>query len=183
MKNNKLENKNGSIWPEITVSVDDLKPMERNPRKITNTNYKKLKESLKGDGLHNRIKATRDLRIIGGHQRIKALKELGYTQIPILVPPEGMELTDDQFREQVVKDNLHYGEFDYGLLLEDNSHQELIDWGINASLLQVAVEKRDTPPEAEEVPELGEKAISKLGDIGSLAIIESCAVTALLKAR
>ena len=163
-----LKNETGvvqAVWPEKTVKVADLRPLEKNPRKISAVEYKKLVERIREEGLHNRIRATADLRIIGGHQRIKALKELGYDTIPVLVPPAGMELTDEEFREQVVRDNLHSGQFDFQVLLEENTVEELVSWGIDSDMLTVAVAKGETPPEAELVPELEQEAVSKLGDV------------------
>jgi len=65
-------------WIAQNVAVDQLKPFEKNPRKISTQDFENLKRSLKEDGYHQRILCTPDLRVIGGHQRIKALKELGY---------------------------------------------------------------------------------------------------------
>lgn len=64
-------------WQEKIVLVSNLKPYERNHRKISERAYSKLLSSLRDNGYHQRIIATNDLRVIGGHQRIRALKEIG----------------------------------------------------------------------------------------------------------
>lgn len=147
------------------VSIDDLKPFERNPRKISEANYKKLVASIRKYGLHNRIKATSDFRIIGGHQRIKALRELGYSLIPILTPPDGVSVDEAALSELLITDNLHQGEFDYQILLEDYEFDQLVDYGIDEKLLQMNVEKQEVPTEADEEIPLQEEAISVLGDV------------------
>ena len=63
-------------WIEKVVRVDSLQPHERNPRTISTTDYKRLVESLRKFGLFKPILATHEGKIIGGHQRIKALKQL-----------------------------------------------------------------------------------------------------------
>lgn len=57
-------------WSEKTVKVSDLKPFERNPRRISQDAFNRLKKGLAENGYHQRIIATKDLRIVGGHQRI-----------------------------------------------------------------------------------------------------------------
>jgi hypothetical protein len=89
-------------WSKKTVKVKDLKPYERNPRRITEDAYGRLKKSLSENGYNQRIIATKDLRIIGGHQRIRALRELGLKEIAVLVPDKA--LSDDQFRRLLVED-------------------------------------------------------------------------------
>jgi ParB-like chromosome segregation protein Spo0J len=81
---------------EKTVRVSVLKPFERKLRRISEDAFSRLKKSLQESGYHQRIIATKDLRVIGGHQQIRALRELGIKQVPMLVPDK--ELTDEQFR-------------------------------------------------------------------------------------
>ena len=64
-------------WQEKIVPVSDLKPYERNPRRISKEAYERLKNSLKDLGYHQRVICQPDYRVIGGHQRIKAMMELG----------------------------------------------------------------------------------------------------------
>jgi ParB-like chromosome segregation protein Spo0J len=69
-------------WTEKSVKVSALKPFERNPRRISQEAFNRLKKSLSENGYHQRIIVTKDLRVIGGHQRIKALKEIGLKEVP-----------------------------------------------------------------------------------------------------
>jgi hypothetical protein len=115
-------------WTEKTVKVKDLKPYERNPRRISEEAYGRLKKSLADNGYHQRIIATKDLKVIGGHQRIRALRELGLKDIAVLVPDKA--LSDDQFRRLLIQDNLPFGEWDFELLSSDFSIEELTDFGM-----------------------------------------------------
>jgi hypothetical protein len=52
------------------IKVSVLKPFERNPRRISEDAFNQLKKSFSESFYHQRIIATEDLRVIGGHQRI-----------------------------------------------------------------------------------------------------------------
>lgn len=115
-------------WTEKTVKVKDLTPFERNPRRISTEAYERLKKSITENGYHQRVLATKDLRIIGGHQRLKIFQELKIREVPVLVP--NRDLTDDQFRRLLIQDNLPFGEWDFELLSADFSIEELTDFGM-----------------------------------------------------
>lgn len=116
-------------WVEAVSRVSDLTPYERNPRQISDIQYKKLKDSLEQDGYHTRIKATGDGRVIGGHQRLRAMKELGYTEIIILIPDR--QLTDEQFKRIMLRDNVNNGEWDMEMLANDFDLEELRSFGLD----------------------------------------------------
>jgi hypothetical protein len=127
-------------WTEKTVKVSALKPFERNPRRISEEAFSRLKRSLEESGYHQRIIATKDLRIIGGHQRKRALHELGIKQIAVLVPDQ--DLTDEQFRRLLIQDNLPFGEWDFELLSADFSIEELTDFGMPEKWLGLGEEEQ-----------------------------------------
>lgn len=101
-------------WSEKTARLNELTPFEHNPRTITESQFNKLKESLEQDGYHKRITVTHDMRVIGGHQRIQALRELGYKEVPVLVPDR--EMDDDQFLRIALRDNHNNGMWDMDIL-------------------------------------------------------------------
>lgn len=131
-------------WTEKTVKVSALRPFERNPRKISETDFERLKKSLQENGYHQRIIATIDLRVIGGHQRIRALKELGYREVQVLVPDK--TLSDAQFRKLLIQDNLPFGSWDFDILSADFEVEELVAFGMPESLL---IGDEDEPESAE----------------------------------
>lgn len=154
-------------WTERTVDVKALQPYERNPRRITKEAFEKLKASLRDNGYHQRCIVTPDLRVIGGHMRIKALTELGIKQVPVLVPDR--ELTVDEFRRMLVQDNLAFGEFDLEILSADFEVPELLDWGFPEALLgDFAKGGMDGLTDPDDVPELRAEAISRPGDVWML---------------
>ena len=63
-------------WVEKNLSLAKLKSYERNPCQITDEQYEKLKEPLRGLGYNSQILVTHDNRVIGGHQRLWAIKDI-----------------------------------------------------------------------------------------------------------
>lgn len=66
------------------LKIENLKPAEYNPRKDLkpeDEEYQKIKKSLTEFGYVAPIIVNSDMTVIGGHQRLKVLKELGYTEI------------------------------------------------------------------------------------------------------
>ncbi len=116
-------------WTEKQVHLGKLRPFEQNPRTITEVQYGKLKASLSELGYHSRIKATHDLRVIGGHQRLRAMRELGYEMVAVLVPDR--PLTDEQFKKVLLADNHNNGVWDMDLLSGFADLEELREVGIH----------------------------------------------------
>jgi len=116
-------------WLTETRRLSDLRPFERNPRVISASQFDKLKQSIVQDGYHSRIKCTSDGKVIGGHQRLKALKELGFDQIEVLVPDRA--LSDDDFKRICLRDNHNNGTWDMDILGSDYDLEELRAIGLH----------------------------------------------------
>jgi ParB-like chromosome segregation protein Spo0J len=71
------------------MKIDDLKPAEYNPRKSLKPGmkeYEKIKNSLLNFGYISPITWNQQTgNIVGGHQRWKVLKDLGYTELDVFV--------------------------------------------------------------------------------------------------
>lgn len=67
-----------------TVKIDKLKLAEYNPRKISDKELDNLKRSLKKFGFIQAVIINKDSTVISGHQRIRAWKELGNTEVPVV---------------------------------------------------------------------------------------------------
>jgi len=69
-------------WKKL--AIDDLKPASYNPRKklkAGDSEYEKIKNSIQEFGYVEPIIVNYDMTVIGGHQRITVLKDLGYTEV------------------------------------------------------------------------------------------------------
>lgn len=66
------------------INIKKLNPAQYNPRKNLTKNdeeYRKIERSIKKFGYVDPLIVNSDMTVIGGHQRLKVLKELGYTEI------------------------------------------------------------------------------------------------------
>jgi hypothetical protein len=176
----------GVEWVQQRVSLKDIKPYERNPRRISKEAYTKLKDSLEQDGYHGRMLCTTDMRLLGGHQRLKVLKELGHKEVDVLIPSH--ELSEEECRRLLIRDNLQAGEWDFDLLSADYDIGELLEWGFPEDLLpkQEGVEDEENTPDddlADNVTigvvvackneEEQQETTTKLRELGFLAYVAS----------
>jgi site-specific DNA-methyltransferase (adenine-specific) len=116
------------VWTEETRKLSELKPYEHNPRRISKIAYERLVDKIKRLGYHNRIRINIDNTIVAGHQRLRALKECGFKEIPVLVPDR--LLNPNEFGEDLIGDNLDYGENDMDMLANHFEISDLVRWGM-----------------------------------------------------
>jgi DNA modification methylase len=116
------------------IKITEIKTNPNNPRLIKDEKFAKLVKSI------NEFPKMMELRplvvnadnvILGGNMRFKALKELGYTNIPKEWVKRADELTEDETRRFIIADNVGFGEHDWDLLANDWDSQELEDWGLD----------------------------------------------------
>jgi len=98
-----------------TVPIDTIAPYWRNPRK-NETGIAKVAESIRLYGYQQPIITDKDLTIIAGHSRYQALKELGWTEVPVLIA----DMDPKKAKEYRVIDNRtnEYSSWSPDLLLE-----------------------------------------------------------------
>lgn len=68
--------------------ISDLRPAEYNPRKHLqpgDEDYERLKRSIQTFGYVDPIIVNHDGTVIGGHQRLTVLEDLGYTEADVAV--------------------------------------------------------------------------------------------------
>lgn len=113
------------------VKVKDLKELGRNPRRISDRKLKQLTKSL--DGFNqmldiNEIVIDEGNNILGGNQRFKALKKLKEKEVVVL-RVTGLE--DDKKDEFTIKDNIHYGIWDWDVLANTHDPKMLDEYGLS----------------------------------------------------
>jgi hypothetical protein len=113
------------------VNINDVKLNPNNPRLIKDDKFKKLVQSIKDfpEMLNIRpIVVNQDMIILGGNMRYKACKEAGLKEVPIIVADN---LTEEQQREFLIKDNVSGGEWDWDMLANEWEVDQLTDWGLD----------------------------------------------------
>ncbi len=113
------------------VKISEVKLNPNNPRLIKDDKFKKLVKSIEEfpEMLDIRpIVVNADMVILGGNMRFKACKEAGLKEIPIIIADN---LTDEQQREFLIKDNTSGGEWDFEMLANEWDVEQLEDWGLD----------------------------------------------------
>lgn len=103
-------------WHTEKRKVKDLIPYELNPRKLSNDQAEKLKESLVKFNLAEIPAIDTDNKIVAGHQRMKIMLLLGRGQEEIDVRVPNRKLTKDEFAEYNIRSNKNVGDWDIDLL-------------------------------------------------------------------
>jgi len=111
--------------------INEIKSNPNNPRIIKDDKFKKLVKSIKEFPKMLQLRpivVNDDLIILGGNMRLKACIEAGLKEIPIIL---ASELTDEQQKEFIIKDNLGYGEWDWTTIADEWNLDDLENWGLD----------------------------------------------------
>jgi ParB-like chromosome segregation protein Spo0J len=114
-----------------TIKISEIKLNPNNPRLIKDDKFKKLVQSIKDfpEMLDIRpIVVNQDMIILGGNMRFKACKEAGLKEVPIIIADN---LTEEQQREFLIKDNTSGGEWDFEMLANEWDNEQLESWGLD----------------------------------------------------
>jgi len=113
------------------VPINTVKANPNNPRIIKDDKFAKLVKSINEfpQMLNLRpIVVNDDMVVLGGNMRLKACKEAGLKEIPII---KASELTEQQQKEFIVKDNVGFGEWDWSDLANNWDSEQLEEWGLD----------------------------------------------------
>ena len=144
------------------VKITEVIANPNNPRLIKDEKFKKLVKSIQDfpDMLNVRpIVVNKDMVVLGGNMRLKAIKEAGHTEVAV----EIVDWTEDQQKEFIVKDNVGYGEWDWDDLANNWDAQELTDWGLDIPNFEQEVLEAEEDDFA--VPDGGIETDIVLGDL------------------
>jgi len=120
----------------MLVKISKVISNENNPRFIKDDKFKKLVKSIKEfpEMLKLRpIVVNSDMVVLGGNMRLKACKEAGLKEVYIL---KADDLTEEQQREFIVKDNVGFGDWDWDILANEWDSTQLEDWGLELMQFQ-----------------------------------------------
>lgn len=130
------------------IKLADILPNPKNPRIIKDDKFKKLVKSIKDFPKMMELRpmvVDENMNVLGGNMRLKALKELGYKEVPDSWIKAANELTPEEIKQFIIVDNIGYGEWDWDTLANEWDAEQLTDWGL-------------------EIPDFGEKIESVEGE-------------------
>lgn len=119
----------------LEFNKGQLNGLPKNPRFFRDYRYEAMKKSIKESP---EMLTLRELIVfplpegkyvvVCGNLRLRACKELGYTELPckVLNP----ETDAKKLREYATKDNVNFGENDMDVMANEWDKMELADWGV-----------------------------------------------------
>jgi len=116
------------------MKLTDIKPNPNNPRVIKDDKFDKLVKSIKDFPKMMELRPmviNSDNIVLGGNMRLKALKELGYKEVPNEWVKRAEDLTEDEQRQFIIKDNVGFGEHDWEVLVTEWDAGQLEAWGLD----------------------------------------------------
>lgn len=115
----------------VIVPIDTIKNNPNNPRLVKDEKFKQLVKSIKDfpQMLELRpIVVNDDNIVLGGNMRLKACKEAGLKEVPVI---KASSLTDEQQKEFIIKDNVGYGEWDWNMIANEWDAEQVTEWGLD----------------------------------------------------
>jgi hypothetical protein len=147
-----------------TVSINEVIPYWRNPRDNRDA-IEKVKVSIQEYGYQAPIIVDGDMTIVAGHTRYRALRELGFDQIEVVVS----DISAKKAKEYRIIDNrtTEYAKWDENLTLELKEFEDLEIAGLFFPNLKLDVEFQDSDFDVSltEIRALEEELPNRLADM------------------
>ena len=115
------------------MKLTEIKSNPNNPRVIKDHKFEKLKKSISEFPKMMELRPmviNEDNIVLGGNMRLKALKDLGYKEVPEEWVKRASDLTEEETRRFIIADNVGFGEHDWEMLANEWDTEELEDWGL-----------------------------------------------------
>jgi len=115
------------------MKLKDIKPNPNNPRVLRDDKFQKLKQSItefpKMLSLRPMVIDENNV-VLGGNMRLRALQELGFTDVEEAWVKRSSDLTEDEKKRFIIADNVAFGEWDWDTLANDWEVVDLEAWGL-----------------------------------------------------
>lgn len=125
----------------VYLNVKEINLNDQNPRTIDKNKLEKLIESIRNfpKMLEIRPVVVNKNRIcLGGNMRVRAALKLGLKKIPVIIRED---LTEDEERQFIIKDNVSFGEWDWSVLKTEWELESLSDWGLDLPKMETVEER------------------------------------------
>lgn len=116
------------------MKLSDISPNPSNPRIIKDEKFLKLKDSINAFPKMMELRpiiVDETMTVLGGNMRLKALSDLGFKEIPDSWVKKASELSDEEKKQFIIKDNVGFGEWDWQDLQANWDTDKLEEWGLD----------------------------------------------------
>lgn len=113
------------------VKLKDIQLNPSNPRIIKDHKFKQLVKSIQDFPQMLEIRpivVDADMIVLGGNMRLRACQEAKLKEVPVIV---ASELTPEQQKEFIIKDNVGFGEWDWDMIANEWEQDTLVEWGLD----------------------------------------------------
>jgi len=113
------------------VKLSEIKSNPNNPRIIKDDKFKKLVKSIQEFPKMLEIRpvvVNADMIVLGGNMRLKACKEAGLKEVPVIF---AHDLTEEEQKQFIIKDNVGFGEWDWDMIANEWDAEEVEEWGLD----------------------------------------------------
>jgi DNA modification methylase len=113
------------------VKLSEIKSNPNNPRIIKDDKFRKLVKSIQEFPKMLEIRpvvVNADMIVLGGNMRLKACKEAGLKEVPVIFADD---LTDEEQKQFIIKDNVGFGEWDWDMIANEWDAEEVEEWGLD----------------------------------------------------
>jgi hypothetical protein len=134
------------------MKLKDIKPNPNNPRVLRDDKFQKLKQSItefpKMLSLRPMVIDENNV-VLGGNMRLRALQELGFTDVEDAWVKRSSDLTEDEKKRFIIADNVAFGEWDWDTLANDWDVVDLEAWGLEIPFYDEEVKEEQSKEEEE----------------------------------
>ncbi len=113
------------------MKLSAIKQNPNNPRSINKDKFAKLVKSIEEFPRMLELRPivlNKDNIVLGGNMRLKACKQIGLSEVPVVYADD---LTEEEQRQFIIKDNVGFGDWDWELLANEWDVSDLNDWGLD----------------------------------------------------
>jgi len=128
------------------IKLSILKPNPDNPRMIKDAKFDKLCRSITAFPKMLELRTIvldENNVILGGNMRLRALQHLGFKEIPETWVKKANELTEEEKKQFIIKDNVGFGEWDWDELANTWDADKLDEWGVDVPVWETQNEETE----------------------------------------
>jgi ParB-like chromosome segregation protein Spo0J len=118
------------------VKLSEIKSNPNNPRIIKDDKFRKLVNSIQEFPKMLEIRpivVNADMIVLGGNMRLKACKEAGLKEVPVIFADN---LTEEEQKQFIIKDNVGFGEWDWDMLANEWEPELIESWGLDVPFFE-----------------------------------------------